>query len=125
MNGMTVLDKKAELELDVEPYFEDDGCEVSPACLSCPLSKCKHDDPQWYRSLRKHYPEMLIYSEMQRDNLSPSAAAFRCGMKVRTIARIKARVKREIASGTDIASGDLGIVASIPAFGHSRLDLRR
>ena len=26
-------------------HYEDTGCEVSGACLDCPLPQCKYDDP--------------------------------------------------------------------------------
>jgi hypothetical protein len=26
-------------------HYEDTGCEVAPACLSCPLPRCKYDEP--------------------------------------------------------------------------------
>ena len=30
-------------------HYEDTGCEVSQACLNCPLPQCKYDDPDWFR----------------------------------------------------------------------------
>lgn len=26
-------------------HWQDDGCEISPSCLSCPLEVCKYDQP--------------------------------------------------------------------------------
>jgi hypothetical protein len=31
-------------------HYVDDGCEVSPSCLSCPLPLCKYDDPGGYQN---------------------------------------------------------------------------
>ena len=28
--------------------YRDDGCEVAPACLRCPLPQCRYDDPKAY-----------------------------------------------------------------------------
>jgi len=33
------------------PYF-DDGCEVSPSCLACPLVQCIYDYPQGMETIR-------------------------------------------------------------------------
>ena len=36
----------ASLELLPERYpYRDEGCEVSPSCLKCPLPQCKYDEP--------------------------------------------------------------------------------
>lgn len=32
--------------------YRDDGCEVSPSCLRCPLPRCKYDEPGGLRALR-------------------------------------------------------------------------
>ena len=31
-------------------HYPDNGCEVSPSCLSCPLPLCRYDDPQGYEN---------------------------------------------------------------------------
>ena len=51
--GKTNVDIRKYLELYEEPYIPDAGCEVSSTCLSCPLSRCKHDDPMEKRYRRK------------------------------------------------------------------------
>jgi hypothetical protein len=28
----------------------DTGCELHPACLSCPLPRCKYDDPKYQKA---------------------------------------------------------------------------
>ena len=35
--------------------FKDDGCELAPSCLSCPLEFCKYDDP--------YQTERVVYSD--------------------------------------------------------------
>ena len=27
--------------------YRDEGCELAPECLACPLPRCRHDDPGW------------------------------------------------------------------------------
>ena len=31
-------------------HYVDDGCEVSPKCLECPLPLCRYDDPQGFEN---------------------------------------------------------------------------
>ncbi len=33
------------------PYF-DDGCDVAPSCLACPLVRCRYDYPQGLETVR-------------------------------------------------------------------------
>ena len=112
--GKTNVDIRKYLELDVEPYIPDAGCEVSSTCLSCPLSRCKHDDPQWYMAIRRFGPSLRLYAEMQRDHLSVSAAAFRFGMQPRSITRIKARVREALGAELDLTDQDLLILSALP-----------
>ena len=112
--GKTNVDIRKYLELDVEPYIPDAGCEVWSTCLSCPLSKCKHDDPQWYMAIRRFGPSLRLYAEMQRDHLSITAAAFRFGMQPRSITRIKARVKEALGEELDLTDQDLLLLSALP-----------
>ena len=34
-------------------HYEDTGCEVSDACLDCPLPQCKYYDPGWFQRNRR------------------------------------------------------------------------
>ena len=112
--GRTNVDIRKYLELDVEPYIPDAGCEVWSTCLSCPLSRCKHDDPKWYMSIRRFGPSLRLYAEMQRDHLSTSAAAFRFGMQPRSITRIKERVRDALGEDLDLTDQDLLILSALP-----------
>ena len=100
------IQKKAELELNDEPYYTDDGCEAATACLSCRLSRCKHDDPAWYRMGRRMSRDLRRYAEMERDGLTVEAAARRFGVTIRTIWRIKARCLNQLG---DMSTEDLRV----------------
>ena len=67
----------------------DDGCEVSDACLDCPLSRCKHDDLDWYRFWRKRVEHLLIGQEIEHDGLTTEEAAARFRITDRQVFRIK------------------------------------
>ena len=112
--GRTNVEIRNYLELADEPYIPDAGCEVSPSCLNCPLSRCKHDDPKWYTAIRRFGPSLRLYAEMQRDHLSITAAAFRFGMKPKSITRIRARVKDAIGEDLDLTDQDLQILSALP-----------
>ena len=70
-------------------FSQDDGCEVSDACLDCPLSRCKHDDLDWYRFWRKRVKQLLIGQEIERDGLTIEEAAVRFRITDRQVFRIK------------------------------------
>ena len=104
------IQKKAELELNDEPYYTDDGCKAATACLSCRLSRCKHDDPTWYRMSRRMSRDLRRYAEMERDSLTVEAAARRFGVTIRTIWRIKARCLNQLG---DMSIDDLRIFGAM------------
>ena len=39
--------EKRHLGFVMIPYHPDDGCEFSSSCFTCPLPRCKDDDPGW------------------------------------------------------------------------------
>ena len=71
--------------------YRDEGCEVSPSCLRCPLPQCKYDDPGWLqRQKRKERDKEVVAALMQSDLSVPEAAA-RFELSQRTIFRILSR----------------------------------
>ena len=89
-------------------HFVDDGCEVSPSCLTCPLSRCKHDAPKWYSWHLRRVRDYQVWEAVRRLGLSTREAADRFGTTPRTIQRIAARV-----SGQDLSDGDLSVFAAL------------
>ena len=75
-------------------FLKDDGCEVSDGCLDCPLSRCKHDDLDWYRFWRKRVKHLLIGQEIERDGLTIEEAAERFRITDRHVFRIKRWCRR-------------------------------
>ena len=80
-------------------HYEDTGCEVSDACLSCPLPQCKFDDPVWYQRNRRLARDFQIMYTIQQERLSMEEAAERYSVTVRTVFRILQRC-RNAMSGT-------------------------
>ena len=68
--------------------YRDDGCDVSPSCLRCPLVVCKYDDPGWLRRVGRLSRDLLVMEVRRREGLSVSELAARFGLSARTIHRI-------------------------------------
>ena len=94
--------------------ISDRGCEVSRKCLECPLSRCKHDDPGWYTALREAGPQLAMYAEILRDDLSMTAAAFRFGMQVRSVYRLMDKARKLLGDDLDATEQDLQTMAALP-----------
>ena len=75
---------------ELYPY-RDDGCEVSPSWLSCPLPKCKYDDPMWYRRERRSQRDQEVLQVQAQEGLTVPELAHRFGVSQRTIFRILRR----------------------------------
>ena len=81
--------------IDVLPeYFpyRDDGCEVSPSCLSCPLPRCKYDYDEegrkgWLqRRAREKRAQQVMGARSRGETVSQLARRF--NVSERTIHRI-------------------------------------
>ena len=75
-------------------HYEDTGCEVSSSCLSCPLPRCKYDDPVWYQRNRRLARDFKVWTAIQQENLTVEEAAERFSVTARTIFRIIHRCRQ-------------------------------
>ena len=84
---------RKDLRLDILPetyVYIDDGCEVSPSCLRCPLPVCKYDDPgREHRDRREERDrrDEEILDARERERLSATELARRFGVSERTVFR--------------------------------------
>ncbi len=69
-------------------HYRDQGCEVSPSCLRCPLPRCRYDDPGWLRREAKAKRDQRVLTMHSSEGLGPSELAQRFGLSRRTIHRI-------------------------------------
>lgn len=69
----------------------DDGCEVAPKCLECPLPQCKYDDPSGHLRQLRQQKDAQILEGMKQRNLSVDEAARLFGVTTRTIFRVSRR----------------------------------
>ena len=68
--------------------YKDDGCNVAPSCLRCPLPQCKHDEPGWYQRERRAQRDRSICRLRSREGLSVTQLADRFGVSKRTVFRV-------------------------------------
>ena len=68
--------------------YRDDGCDISPTCLRCPLPKCRYDDPGWLGREAKAKRDSEVLALRQEEGLGPTELAKRFGLSRRTIHRI-------------------------------------
>ena len=71
--------------------YPDRGCEAAPRCLSCPLARCRYDDPAAYHSLRRGDVEAQT---LTAQGMRPSEIAAHQGVRERTVFRRLARLRR-------------------------------
>lgn len=67
-------------------HYHDDGCEIAPRCLECPLPLCRHDMPPKRAGALLRETQLR---ELLADGLTPDQAAVEMGVSRRTIFRLK------------------------------------
>jgi hypothetical protein len=73
--------------LPEETRYKDDGCTVHPHCLTCPLDRCRFDDPRGLRAILNEPRDTAIYELRQKGVQAPELSR-RFGLSRRTIFRI-------------------------------------
>jgi len=87
-----------ELVTDRLPdYFEyrDQGCDLSPSCLKCPLPKCRYDKQEGGRRVSKKLRDLEIFRQRTASGRSISELATEFDLSKRTIQRIIRRLSNE------------------------------
>ena len=97
-----MLQQAAVASVDMLPErfpYRDDGCEIYPSCLRCPLPQCKYDDPGWLQREKRRERDQNIIEAVKRDGVSISEVASQFSISQRTIFRIirKSAEERELA----------------------------
>jgi hypothetical protein len=75
--------------------YVDTGCEVHPSCLSCPLVRCRYDEPGGFRAILGRDRDRLILQLRRDESLTVDAIARRVGVSRRTVFRVLARGRHE------------------------------
>ena len=79
--------------------YADTGCEVHSSCLTCPLVRCRYDEPGGARALLGQERDRTILV-MRREGRPISLIAQRFGVSRRTVFRVLAVAREsEVVSG--------------------------
>lgn len=79
-------------------HYVDRGCEVSTTCLNCPLPRCKHDDPAWYRAFLREGRDLEMAGARAQEGLSVFEVARRYHLSPRTVHRALRRTREPVAA---------------------------
>lgn len=88
--GIQLPMKKPRARNDSLPEFtryRDDGCEVSESCLTCPLPRCRYEEPGGLRAILNESRDRKII-ELRARGVSVDALASRFGVSRRTVFRV-------------------------------------
>ena len=69
--------------------YPDRGCAAAPRCLSCPLARCRYDDPAAYQRQSRGDVEAQT---LAAQGMKPNEIAAHQGVRVRTVYRRLARL---------------------------------
>jgi hypothetical protein len=70
--------------------YVDNGCDLHPNCLTCPLVRCRYDEPGGARRLLSEERDRTIL-DLQRQRTPVGVIAQRFGVSRRTVFRVLAR----------------------------------
>ena len=73
-------------------HYHDSGCDLHPSCLSCPLVRCRYDEPGGVRGMLSKERDRTIVA-LQRQGRPVNAIALRFGISRRTVFRVLAKAK--------------------------------
>jgi len=67
--------------------YSDDGCEVHAHCLSCPLPRCRYDEPGGLRAIVNSHRDRQIVA-LRSEGVSVDQIASLYGLSRRTVFRL-------------------------------------
>ena len=73
--------------LPEEIRYRDDGCDIHPQCLTCPLPRCRYDEPGGLRGMLNAYRDEQIVA-LRGDGAPVDQIAERYSLSRRTVFRI-------------------------------------
>ena len=95
------FERRMSFELDLLPEntnYRDEGCELSPTCLDCPLPDCIYDSPHGKQLLLKHRRNGEIAAMYRRSGVTRKELARTFRLSVRSVQRI---LKKELGEKYD------------------------
>jgi hypothetical protein len=82
-----LLERVRRDALPEEIVYRDDGCDMHPRCLTCPLPRCRYDEPGGLRAMLNTYRDQQIVTQRQEGALVDQIAE-RYSLSRRTVFRI-------------------------------------
>lgn len=73
--------------LPEEIQYRDDGCDIHTRCLTCPLPRCRYDEPGGLRAMLNAYRDQQVVA-LRRDGAPIDQIAERYSLSRRTVFRI-------------------------------------
>jgi hypothetical protein len=73
--------------------YMDSGCDIHPACLTCPLVRCRYEEPGGFRGIAGRERDASILRARREDGMTIQAIARRFGLSRRTVFRVLARAR--------------------------------
>ena len=68
--------------------YRDDGCIVHPACLTCPLPRCRYDEPFDPMAAQREQRNAAIVRAAREERLTVTDLTIRFGISRRTVHRV-------------------------------------
>ena len=94
--GIETLERPLRRELLPEhTRYVDSGCSVHPSCLTCPLVRCRYEEPGGVRRIYSRDRDLSLLEVKGAEKLTVEAVARRFGVSRRTVFRIMARAREE------------------------------
>jgi hypothetical protein len=99
---ITVLRRVRRDALPEEIQYRDDGCDIHSQCLTCPLPRCRYDEPGGVRAMLNGYRDQQI-AALRRDGAPVDQIAERYSLSRRTVFRILSSASGELKTGLSSA----------------------
>ena len=94
--------------LPEEIRYRDDGCDIHSQCLTCPLPRCRYDEPGGLRGMLNAYRDQQIVA-LRGDGAPVDQIAERYNLSRRTVFRILATGSRQaVSAGPGAGNGGNG-----------------
>jgi len=84
---MVALRRVRRDALPEEIQYRDDGCDIHSQCLTCPLPRCRYDEPGGVRAMLNSYRDRQILA-LRADGAAVDQIADRYSLSRRTVFRI-------------------------------------
>ncbi len=88
--------------LPEEIKYRDDGCDIHTHCLTCPLPRCRYDEPGGVRAMLNAYRDQQI-AALRHDGAPVDQIAERYRLSRRTVFRILSQGSRQVLSAAPAA----------------------